>query len=88
MQQQLQESKQTEQVATQQVALLEQQVATMQARMADKTQDNQIEVQKSQWQYEVDKEKNELAMLELQLKYSQQAQMPAANGVPAGAEEF
>jgi hypothetical protein len=87
MQQQLQQSQQTEQVATQQVKLLEQQVATMQARMADKHAENQIDVQKSQWQYEVDKEKNQLAMLELQLKYSQQAQMPTANGVPEPAEE-
>ena len=43
----LQQSQQTEQVATQQVKLLEQQVATMQARMADKTQENQIDVCKS-----------------------------------------
>lgn len=87
MQQQLQQSQQTEQVATQQVQLLEQQVATMQARMADKTQENQIDVQKSQWQYEIDRQKNELTLLELQLKYSQQAPLNTANGVPAGVEE-
>ena len=56
----LQQSQQTEQVATQQVKLLEQQVATMQARMADKKQENQIDVQKSQWQYEIDRQKNHL----------------------------
>lgn len=83
----LQQSQQTEQVATQQVKLLEQQVATMQARMADKTQENQIDVQKSQWDYEINRQKNELTLLELQLKYSQQAQMPTANGVPEPAEE-
>ena len=86
MQQQLQQSQQTEQVATQQVKLLEQQVATMQARMADKTQENQIDVQKSQWQYEIDRQKNELTLMELQLKYSQQAQMPTANGTAAAEE--
>ena len=85
MQRSLQQSQQTEQVATQQVKLLEQQVATMQARMADKQTENQLDMQKSQWQYEIDRQKNELTLLELQLKYSQQAQMPTANGVPAGA---
>ena len=82
----LQQSQQTEQVATQQVKLLEQQVATMQARMADKTQENQIDVQKSQWQYEIDRQKNDLTLMELQLKYSQQAQMPQ-NGTAAATED-
>jgi hypothetical protein len=86
LQQQIQQTAQTEQVATQQMKLLEQEVAAARARLADKQAENQIDMQKSQWQYEVDKEKNQLAMLELQLKYSQQAQMPQ-NGVPEPAEE-
>ena len=50
-QQQHQQVKQTEELATQQVALLEQQVATMQARLADKQQENQLEPCKLQMKW-------------------------------------
>jgi hypothetical protein len=86
IQQQLQEATQIAEVSKQQLVLTEQRNATLETRLADKAQNNQIDVQKSQWDYEIQKEKNQLALLELQLKYSQQAQMPQ-NGVPEPAEE-
>ena len=43
LQQELEKNKQISDVSTQQVALLEQQVAQMQARLADKQQENQLD---------------------------------------------
>jgi hypothetical protein len=69
MQQQLQESQQISEVSKQQVMLLEQQVATMQARLADKQEENQLEAIKLQNEMELGKEENALKAEELRLKY-------------------
>ena len=70
MQQQLEQSKQTETVATQQVQLLEQALADAKVRFDNKTQELQLDAQKSQWQYQIDQEKNAIDWRELELKYS------------------
>jgi hypothetical protein len=53
VQEQLQQGKATEEAAVQTVKLLEQQVATMQARLADKTTENQLSAQKQQQDYAI-----------------------------------
>ena len=70
MQQQLEQSKQTETVATQQVQLLERALADAKVRFDNKTQELQLDAQKSQWQYQIDQEKNAIDWRELELKYS------------------
>jgi hypothetical protein len=84
MQQQLQQSQQTETVATQQVALLEKAMADMKVRLDNKTQELQLDGQKAQIDFDLQRQANALKELELHLKYGQQAQQ---NGVPAMAEE-
>lgn len=70
MQQALEQSKQTETVATQQVQLLERALADAKVRFDNKTQELQLDAQKSQWQYQIDQEKNAIDWRELELKYS------------------
>lgn len=60
MAQQLQQSKTTEETAVQQVKLLEQSVAAMQARLQDKTTENQLTAQKQQMDYDIDRGKLQL----------------------------
>lgn len=67
IQQALQQSKMTEETAVQQLKLVEQQVATMQARLADKAQENQLQAQKQQQDYEIAKEKNLLEAEKLRM---------------------
>lgn len=69
--QQLQEAKQTEEVATQSVKLLEQQVAVMQARLADKQTENQLQAQKQQMDYDIDRGKLALEAQKLGLQAEQ-----------------
>jgi hypothetical protein len=77
LQQQLAESKKTEEISVQQVKLLEQQVATAQTRLADKSRDLAIDTQKAKWDFQIQTEQNALKKLELEMKYreaiSQQA---------------
>jgi hypothetical protein len=70
LQQQLGESKQTETVATQQVALLEKALADMKIKLDNKAQELEVDAQKAQWQFQVDQEKNAIDWRELELKYA------------------
>jgi chromosome segregation ATPase len=70
LQQQLEQSKQTETVATQQVALLEKAMADLKVRLDNKAQELQVDAQKAQWQFQVDQEKNAIDWRELELKYA------------------
>jgi uncharacterized membrane-anchored protein YhcB (DUF1043 family) len=54
MQQQLQEATHIAEVSKQQLVLTEQRNATLETRLADKSQDNQLEAQKNQRDYEVE----------------------------------
>jgi hypothetical protein len=80
LQQQLQDSKTTEETAVQAVKLLEQQVATMQARMADKTEENALESQKNQQDHAFQMAKLDLERQKLLLDMAQMQQRAAMNG--------
>ena len=80
LQQQLDQSKQTETVATQQVALLEQQVATMNARLADKKEENQLQAVKQQQEYEIDRQKLILEEQKLVMTFQQSQQSQNGTG--------
>jgi hypothetical protein len=54
--------------------LLEQQVATLQTRLADKTRDLQVELQQNKWNHEEAMEANAIKMRELDLKYGVEGQ--------------
>jgi hypothetical protein len=73
LQQQLEQSKQTEQVSTQQLALAEKTVADMKVRLDNKTLELEVDRLKAQLQHQVDTEKNQIDWRELELKYSFQA---------------
>jgi hypothetical protein len=68
MQQQLQEATQIAEVSKQQVVLLEQEVATSKTRLADKSQDNQLQAQKQQQEYDIELAKLRLEEQKLQLE--------------------
>jgi len=85
--QQLQDAQQQSQVATQTVALTEQENARLKTQLADKQRDLQLELQKSQWDHEISLQENALKDKELNLKYhlqavelAQNAQSAAQNG--------
>jgi hypothetical protein len=71
LQEQMQQGKATEEAAVQQVKLLEQSVATMQARLADKSTENQLAAQKNQQQYEIDVGKLRIEEQKLMLQMQQ-----------------
>ena len=70
LQQQLEQSKQTETVATQQVQLLERALADARVKLDNKQAELQVDMQKAQLQHQVDTEKNAIDWRELELKYS------------------
>lgn len=74
LQQAMQQGKATEEAAVQQVKLLEQQVAQMQARMADKGQENQLEAQKNTQAHEFNMAKLRLEEQKLLLEMAQMQQ--------------
>jgi uncharacterized membrane protein YkoI len=67
----MQQGKATEEAAVQQVKLLEQSVATMQARLADKSTENQLAAQKNQQQYDIDVGKLRIEEQKLMLQMQQ-----------------
>ena len=75
MQQQLQEATQLAEVSKQQLTLTEQRNATLETRLADKAQDNQLEAQKNQRDYEVEMRKLQLDEQRFLLEV-QKAQQP------------
>jgi hypothetical protein len=80
LQQQLEQSKQTEQVSTQQLALAEKTVADMRVKLDTKDQENQLEAQKNQWDHEVDMLKLRLDEQKLMLAMAQMQQVSSQNG--------
>ena len=78
MQQQLQEATQIAEVSKQQLVLTKQRNATLETRLADKSQDNQLEAQKNQRDYEVEMRKLQLEEQKFLLEI-QKAQMAAGN---------
>jgi hypothetical protein len=79
LQQQMQQDKVTQDAAVQQVKLLEQQVATSQARLADKQQENQLDAQKNQQAHEFNMAKLHLEEQKLLMEMAQMQQQ-AVNG--------
>jgi hypothetical protein len=69
LQQQLEQSKQTETVATQQVALLERSLADMKVRLDNKQAELQLDSQKAEIDANLAHEANQLKWHELELKY-------------------
>jgi len=81
LQQAMQQGKATEDAAVQQVKLLEQQVAQMSARMADKQEENQLDAQKNQQAHEFNMAKLRLEEQKLLLEMAQmQQQAVSMNG--------
>jgi hypothetical protein len=76
LQQELEKTKQTEQVATQSVALLERALADARVKLDNKQAELHVDMQKAQLQHQVDIEKNAIDWKELELKYA----MGAPNG--------
>jgi hypothetical protein len=81
LQQQMQQDKGTQEAAIQQVKLLEQQVAAAQARLADKSQENQLEAQKNTQAHEYNMAKLHLEEQKLLMEMAQmQQQAVSQNG--------
>lgn len=76
LQQQMQQGKATEEAAVQQLKLVEQQVAQMQARLADKQQENQLDAQKNTQAHEFNMAKLRLEEQKLMLEMAQRQQQP------------
>ena len=57
MQQELEQTKQTETVATQQVQLLERALADARVKLDNKQQELQVDTQKAQWQYQLNRKR-------------------------------
>jgi hypothetical protein len=87
LQQQMQQDKATQEAAIQQVKLLEQQVATMQTRLADKQQENQLDAQKNAWAHEVDLLKLRLEEQKMLMQAQQFQQQQAAAAFSNGSTE-
>jgi len=86
LQQQMQQDKATQEAAIQQLKLVEQQVATLQTRLADKQNEIQADMQKAQWQHDIDLQKVMLDAEELRLKYGLQAAEMQQAVSPTGQE--
>ena len=69
MQAELAQSKQTEAVAVQQVALLEKALADMKVRLDNKAQAYQLDAQKAEIDFQLSRQANELKWRELELRY-------------------
>ena len=77
MEQGLQEATQLAEVSKQQVVLLEQQVATDRTKLADKSQENQLQEQEQQQKYEIELLKLRLEERKLQWEMAQPQEMAA-----------
>jgi chromosome segregation ATPase len=88
LQGQMQQLQQTSEVATQQLALTEQENARLKTQLADKSRDIAVDTQKAKWDHEEAMLANQIKMAEVQAKYGLQAaelqhdlmQPPATNG--------